>query len=153
VKRTERAVTRDEAIARAAQARVGHLATVRPDGTPHVVPFVFALVVARDGDVTVYWAVDRKPKRSTELRRIQNLRANPSAEVVVDGYADDWTSLWWVRMRGRGRVFDADEERRAAIEALARKYEQYRSARPDGDVVAIDVDHVAWWSASGGNRR
>ena len=146
-------MTRDEAIARAAQARVGHLATVRPDGTPHVVPFVFALVVARGGDVTVYWAVDRKPKRSTELRRIRNLRANPSAEVVVDGYAEEWASLWWVRMRGRGRVVDRIDERRAAIEALASKYQQYRSARPDGEVVAIDVDHVTWWSASSGDRR
>ena len=41
-------------------ARVARLATTDPDGRPHLVPIVFAL----DGD-TLYTAVDRKPKRSS----------------------------------------------------------------------------------------
>ena len=138
----------DDAIALAADARVGRLATVRPDGTPHVVPFVFALVGGGDR-VRLYWAVDRKPKRSPKLRRIENLRANPAVEVLVDAYDDaDWTALWWVRLRGRGRVVSATEERTAGLEALASKYAQYRSAEPMADVVAIDVDNVSWWSAA-----
>jgi len=49
-------------------ARVARLATTDPDGRlrPHLVPIVFAL----DGD-TLYSAVDRKPKRSRILRRIE----------------------------------------------------------------------------------
>jgi PPOX class probable F420-dependent enzyme len=141
-------VKRDEAVARAAAARVGHLATVRPDGSPHVVPFVFVLGAGAGAGLTVYWAVDRKPKRSTALRRIENLRANPAAEVVVDAYGEDWARLWWVRMRGRGRVVADDAERDRAVASLASKYEQYRSAEPDGEVVAIDVERVTWWSAS-----
>ena len=139
-------MTRDEALERAARAEVGRIATVRPDGTPHVVPLVFALV--RRGDrVTLYWAVDDKPKRSTELTRLENLRANPSAEVVVDAYDDDWSRLWWVRLRGSGRLVDDDAERASAVDALADKYARYRTRPPSGDVVAIDVHQVWSWSA------
>ena len=125
---------------------MGRLATVRPDGTPHVVPFVFALV--RDGSATrLYWAVDHKPKRSRSLRRVENLKVNPTVEVVVDRYDDDWTGLWWVRMRGTGRVVTSAEERRTALTALASKYAPYRAVPTEGDVVAIEVEAVSWWSA------
>jgi len=122
------------------------MATVRPDATPHVVPFVFALI--REGTaIRLYWAVDAKPKRPTTLRRIENLRVNPAVEVVVDGYDDDWTALWWVRLRGTSRVVTSSEERRSALAALASKYAPYRAIEPAGDVVAIDVDAVSWWAA------
>jgi PPOX class probable F420-dependent enzyme len=125
---------------------VGRMATVRPDGTPHVVPFVFALV--RDATaIRLYWTVDAKPKRSTRLRRLENLETNPAVEVVVDRYDDDWTDLWWVRMRGTGRVVTTAEERRAALAALASKYPPSRSMRAEGDVVAIEVEGLSWWSA------
>lgn len=49
-------------------------------------PIVFAL----DGD-TLYSAVDRKPKRSSKLRRIENTRARPDVMILVfgDDAADD----------------------------------------------------------------
>jgi PPOX class probable F420-dependent enzyme len=134
----------DETIAQVTRAAVGRMATVRPDGTPHVVPFVFALVQV-DGAIRLYWAVDRKPKTSTSLQRIENLRRNPAVEVVVDEYDDDWSRLWWVRLGGTGRVVASDEERATAFEALAAKYPAYRSEAPDGDVVAIDVVSVTSW--------
>jgi len=139
-------MTRDEALERAGAARVGRIATVRPDGTPHVVPVVFALVID-DDDVRVYWAVDAKPKRTTELVRIENLRANPAAELVVDAYDEDWSRLWWVRLLGTGRVVDDPAERRSAREALERKYEQYRMTPPPGDVIAIHAAAVTSWAA------
>jgi PPOX class probable F420-dependent enzyme len=140
-------VTRDEAIARVSAARIGRMATVRGDGTPHVVPFVFALVAADPDEIRLYWAVDRKPKRSTALRRIENLRSNPAVEVVVDDYDEDWTRLWWVRLRGKGRVVSSTQEQEDALDELRSKYEQYRAAEPVGDVVAIDVQDVDWWPA------
>jgi PPOX class probable F420-dependent enzyme len=138
---------RDEAIQRAAEARVGRMATVRPDGTPHVVPFVFVLVRTDEGTVRLYWAVDAKPKRSMTLQRIENLRVDPAVEVVVDVYEDDWDALWWVRLRGTGRVVTSPGEREAALTALASKYERYRTAPPAGDVLAIDVSAISSWSA------
>lgn len=51
------------------KARVARLATVDPDGRPHLVPIVFVL----EGE-TLYAAVDAKPKRSPRLRRVENAR-------------------------------------------------------------------------------
>ena len=125
-------------------ARVARLATVTPEGGPHVVPFVFALV-ERGPDVRAYWAVDRKPKRSKDLARLRNLERNPKVEFVVDDYAEDWTTLWWVRCSGSARVVAGDAERAVALEALRAKYERYGLEPPDGPVVAIDVDRVTGW--------
>jgi PPOX class probable F420-dependent enzyme len=148
-------VTRNEAIRRAAEARVGRMATVRPDGTPHVVPFVFALREWEDGSLKLYWIVDDKPKRSRRLQRLRNLETNPTAEVVIDGYDDqDWSGLWWVRLSGTGRIVASEPERVGALDALASKYAQYRSTRSSA-VIAIDVQRVASWpgDASGKHPR
>ena len=105
-----------------------------------MVPICFALV----GE-TVYSAVDRKPKRSPRLKRLDNIRANPGVEVLVDHYEDDWSSLWWVRLRGRAFVVDDGEELARALEALAAKYPQYRVEPPPGPVVAVALDEWKWW--------
>jgi PPOX class probable F420-dependent enzyme len=132
--------------ARLVAARVARLATIDPDGRPHLVPIVFAVA----GD-TLYSAVDRKPKRSRRLRRIENARARPDVTVLVDHYEDDWRRLWWIRVRGRARVLDAGEERERALALLAEKYEQYRTQPADGPVLAVDVVEVREWSAAGGD--
>jgi PPOX class probable F420-dependent enzyme len=141
------AVDRDDALARVRSARAGRLATVTPDGGPHVVPFVFALV-ERGSDVRAYWAVDRKPKRTTDLARIHNLERNPAVEFVVDDYDEDWTGLWWVRCSGTGRVVTDEAERRLALEALGAKYPQYELDPPEGPVLVVDVQRVSGWSSA-----
>jgi PPOX class probable F420-dependent enzyme len=128
--------------ARVAASQVARLATVRPDGRPHVVPIVYAL----DGD-TLYSAVDAKPKRSTRLQRFDNVRQNPEVTVLVDHYADDWDELWWVRLDGRGRVLEGGDEADRAIELLRAKYPQYRSAPPCPPVLAVDVATWRSWVA------
>jgi PPOX class probable F420-dependent enzyme len=140
-------VDREEALERLRSARVGRIATVTPEDRPHVVPFVFA-VVERDLDVIAYWVVDRKPKRTERLQRLRNLERNPAAELVVDGYDEDWRALWWVRASGTGRVVeDASDESGAALSALAAKYPQYASDPPSGRVVAIDIQRISGWRA------
>ena len=123
-------------------ARVARLATTDPDGRPHLVPIVFAL----DGD-TLYSAVDRKRKRSSKLRRIENARARPDVTILVDHYEEDWSGLWWIRLRGRARVLDDGDEREHALALLAAKYPQYRTEPPDGPVLAVDVTEIRDWSA------
>jgi PPOX class probable F420-dependent enzyme len=127
---------------RLAAARVARLATTDPDGRSHLVPIVFAL----DGD-TLYLAVDRKPKRSRQLRRIENARARPDVTILVDHYEEDWRCLWWIRLRGRARVLDKGEERERALVLLAEKYPQYRAQPPDGPVLAVDVTEVREWTS------
>ena len=121
---------------------MARLATTDPDGRPHLVPIVFAL----DGE-TLYSAVDRKPKRSQRLRRIENARARPDVTILVDHYEEDWRRLWWIRLRGRARVLDGGEERERALALLAEKYAQYRREPPDGSVLAVDVTEVREWKA------
>lgn len=130
-----------------AAARVGRLATVAGDGRPHLVPVCFAL----RGD-TVYTAVDHKPKRTSRLRRIANLAQTGWATVLVDEYAEDWSTLWWVRLDGSGRVLGdrsdaAAEEAAAAVAALVAKYPQYRAQPPAGPVIAVDIGRWTGWSA------
>jgi PPOX class probable F420-dependent enzyme len=134
-------VTVAEARRRFAVARVARLATVDVQGHPHIVPIVFAL--ARE---TIYSVVDAKPKRTTELRRLENVRSKPWVSVLVDHYDDaDWNALWWVRADGAARVLDLVEpEARAAVELLADRYPQQR---PAGPVVAVDVKRWVRWSA------
>jgi PPOX class probable F420-dependent enzyme len=134
-----------EAIGRLASARVARLATVRPDGRPHVVPLVFVLIDHVDGPVA-YWAVDAKPKSGPTLQRIKNLEANPRAEILVDGYEEDWSRLWWVRASVTGREILDPNERAHALEALVEKYPQYRKKRPGGRVFCLEVTSVRSWS-------
>jgi PPOX class probable F420-dependent enzyme len=123
-------------------ARVARLATTDPDGRPHLVPIVFAL----DGD-TLYTAVDRKPKRSSKLRRIENARVRPDVTILFDHYDEDWNRLWWIRLRGRARVLDDGEERDRALALMQEKYPQYRAEPPDGPVLAVDVTEVRQWTS------
>lgn len=125
---------------RVADARVGRLATVRPDGRPHAVPCCFVSTGA-----IVYSAVDAKPKSTLALSRLANLRANPSTALLVDHYADDWSTLWWVRVDGNARVLESGTERDHALGLLAQKYEQYRDRPPPGPVIAIDVTGWRAW--------
>jgi PPOX class probable F420-dependent enzyme len=123
-------------------ARVARLATTDPDGRPHLVPIVFAVE-----DDTIYSAVDRKPKRSRRLRRIENARARPDVTVLIDHYDNDWSRLWWIRLRGRARVLDAGPEHDRALTLLRDKYPQYADEPPTGPVLAIDVSERREWHA------
>jgi PPOX class probable F420-dependent enzyme len=127
---------------RVADARVGRLATVGDDGVPHLVPCCFVLA----GN-TVYSAVDGKPKSTRALRRLENIRATPSATLLVDFYTEDWDALWWVRVDASARVLDSAGEREfdRAVELLRAKYEQYRREPPAGPVVALDVVQWRGW--------
>ncbi|OUC82524.1 TIGR03668 family PPOX class F420-dependent oxidoreductase [Streptosporangium minutum] len=133
-----------EARARFRDARVARLATADAHGRPHLVPVTFDL----DGD-TVAFAVDHKPKRTTDLRRLRNIAANDRVCLLVDHYDDDWTRLWWVRADGRARVAGDGADRERALARLAERYPQYRDRPPRGPVVLIAVESWTGWSYGG----
>ena len=134
-------MTHDEARAKFASAAVARLATVRPDGRPHIVPVVFACE-----DDVVYTGVDRKPKRTRQLQRLRNIAAELRVSLLVDHYVDEWPELWWVRADGDACVVESDAERQVAIAMLVSKYERYREEPPDDVIVRIDVTRWRWWS-------
>lgn len=122
---------------------MARLASVDLEGRPHLVPICFVL----DGD-TIYSAVDKKPKRTPKLKRLENVRTNPRVSVLVDGYDEDWSRLWWVRLDGLARTVEGERERARALGLLEAKYEQYRSEPPDGPVLAVEIERRRGWSAS-----
>lgn len=128
---------------RVTEARVARLATTDATGRPHLVPICFAL----DGE-TLYSAVDQKPKTSIRLRRLDNILARPDVAVLVDHYEEDWSRLWWVRLRGRARVIEAGPERVQAVSLLGEKYAQYRESPPMGAVIAMKIEEWRGWTAS-----
>ena len=136
-------LSEDEARRRLAGARVARLATVGDDGQPHLVPCTFAV----DGDL-IYTAVDHKPKKSANLRRLRNIRENPRVAVLADHYAPDWDTLWWVRADGHASITSAQDAMRRPLDLLAARYEQYRENRPSGPVIVIGVQRWTGWSGS-----
>jgi PPOX class probable F420-dependent enzyme len=132
----------DEARRRLAAARIGHLATVRIDGRPHVVPIVFATV----GD-QVYGIADPKPKRGTDLLRHRNIAVNPAVSLLVDEYEESWERIWWVRADGEARVVDDGADRDTAIHLLRTKYPQYATwTEPFGAAMVMRVGRVTSWT-------
>ena len=134
----------EEARALLMSARVARLATCDAEGQPHLVPITFA--VAEDVILT---AVDDKPKRTTRLRRLRNIAANPRVGVLADHYEDDWSRLWWARADGIARVLEPGApEHSDAVSRLAQRYEQYRERAPRGPAIAISVSSWSGWRSS-----
>ncbi len=140
-------LTDDDCRARLAGESVGRLATVSPSGAPHIVPITFALRVDDRRSHELCFAVDHKPKSTTELARLRNLRHEPRVAILADAYDDDWSRLWWVRADGIARELPVDD-RGPALDALAVKYGQYRDVKPDGPVVVVQIVRWAGWSAA-----
>jgi PPOX class probable F420-dependent enzyme len=136
-------VDQEDIQARVAASRVARLATTERGKPPHLVPICYAV----EGDV-LYSAVDEKPKYSKRLKRLANIRADPPVTVLVDHYEEDWSRLWWVRLRGEARVLEEGPERERGLALLVEKYEQYRAHAPTGPVIAVDVGEWRGWSAA-----
>ena len=108
---------------------IGTVTTLRPDGSPHVVPVRFTFDPAA-GIARIMTVVTS--------RKARNLVAEPGGRVAicqVDGFR-------WVTLEGRGEV--SDEPGRVA-EGVRRYTRRYLSAPPNPPgrvVVEITVDRV-----------
>jgi PPOX class probable F420-dependent enzyme len=123
--------------------RVARLATADGAGRPHVVPVCYALL----GD-TVWFTIDEKPKRrpGARLKRLENLRANPAAALVVDRYDEDWSRLGWVMVRGRAEILEAGPEHDRAQAGLRARYPQLGAMRIEPlPVVGVRIEHASSW--------
>lgn len=113
--------------------RSAHLATIDPRGRPHLVPICFAA----DGEA-IYSALDEKPKRvrPERLQRVANLIRHPEVTVLVDDYAEDWTQLRYLMIRGQATLLGPEAPLHAhGIDLLRAKYPQY-------GIMAIDLHPI-----------
>jgi len=138
------AMERVEALALLGESRVGRLATIRPDGSPHIVPITFAVV-----DRTVVTMVDHKPKRTTSLQRLANIDAEPRVALLVDEWSEDWRRLRWARFDGTARIHHQGDLWELARDALVARYDQYRDQPPNGPAIVITIENVTGWSSTG----
>jgi PPOX class probable F420-dependent enzyme len=126
------------------RARVGRLATADGDGRPHAVPVCFAFAA---GDLVT--PIDEKPKDAPPgaLRRLRDIEANPYVALIVDHYAEAWSRLGWVQIRGRATRLDPGADgHAAAVGALRAKYDQYADhALEERAIVRISVGSVRSW--------
>lgn len=120
-------------------ARVATLATINPDGAPHVVPIVYAVV----GDRLVT-AVDNKPKRDLALVRLRNIDRDPRVSVLAHHYAEGWHHLWWVRVDGTASINTNDPE---AVTALRARYPQYSEYEVVGPIISVAIESMRVWTA------
>jgi PPOX class probable F420-dependent enzyme len=125
------------------QARVGHLGLLDDEDRPRVLPVTYAI-----WESSLWSAVDAKPKRvePADVARVRFLRRRPEVALTVDRYSDDWSRLAWVQVLGRAEVIDAGDAS-GALEALARRYEPYRSSAPPGPLLRIEPHRCLHWRA------
>lgn len=125
------------------EARVARLGTAEAGAQPLVVPVCFAF----DG-CQVYTAIDAKPKRTRELRRLRNIAENPRVSLLVDRWDEDWTRLAWVIVEGRAEILTGGTDHGRAVELLLTKYPQYRAMgleRDAGPVIRIAPGRILHW--------
>jgi PPOX class probable F420-dependent enzyme len=124
-----------------AEARVGHLGLLDDHDRPRVLPITFALHRG-----SLWSAIDAKPKRR-EPARLRYLARRPRATLLVDRYAEDWSTLAWVQVLCSVEILDAGRAA-GALAALADKYQQYRDAPPPGPVLRLASDSALCWRAT-----
>ena len=134
---------------------VARLATLRPDGSPALVPVVFARSGGR-----LWLPVDGKPKRARaggetpELARVANIRRDGRVALLLDQYEADWSGLWWLRVDGAAEaVGEGTPGFGAALAALGKKYPQYADTpalRPEAPptLIAVSPLRTTSWAAS-----
>ena len=120
------------------EARVARFATLDAECRPHLVPICFLY----DGSV-FYTAVDKKPKRVApeKLARVRHISAMPHVAILIDGYYEEWTRLWFVLVRGTAKLIpkSATKERARVIRQLTQKYPQYAAGMLPDDAPIIRI--------------
>ena len=145
-------MTPQEARARFSTARVARLATITAEGAPRLVPITFAVLPSLEPAELgmIVTAVDHKPKRTTRLRRLDDIAREPRVTLLADEYDDDWTRLWWARAEGVARVVEpADQLHASVVRALTDRYRQYREHPPAGPAILISVTRWSGWAYTG----
>lgn len=137
------------------EARRATLTTVRPDGRPRPVPVCFTYVREAKGEPRIYVALDAKPKRVADprrLARVRDIERDERVTVLVDRWSENWGELAWLRIDGRAELIEPSHglaEHEAAVAGLRARYPQYETQPLESmPLLRITVTELARWSAS-----
>lgn len=108
------------------ERRLCTVTTLRPDGTPHVVP----MGVVLDLDAGVAWAITSGTSRKARNLRTADPAGAPIAVCQVDG-------RYWSTIEGLAVVLD---EPQAVAEAEQRYAARYKTPRVNPERVAIRIE-------------
>jgi PPOX class probable F420-dependent enzyme len=122
---------------------LGVVGTLRPDGSPHLVPVWFRW----DGEAITIWTIE-------ERAWVRNLMRDPRTAFSVQTFEEPYPA---VVIRGVASVVTADDSATMEeIRAITRRYvpeegvEAYVAAWPRlRTIVRIVPDHIASWSVGG----
>ncbi len=132
------------------RARVARLATVDSESKPHLVPVVFVF----DGNC-FFIPIDKKRKKTAKpwkLKRIKNIRDNPSVALLIDEYSEDWTKLAFLMIQGSATIITAKTQGNIplheAYKKLIIKYSQYQKIGLSEICITIKPEKVTSWRNS-----
>ena len=116
-------------------ARVARMATVGPEGMPHVVPICPLLHEGR-----LYVATEARS------RKVANLGANARVALSFDDYVEEWSALRGLMVQGRAKLIRRGLRFRELRDLFYGKFPQYPEVSPivEGDaIVEVRIDRVA----------
>ncbi|MEV1328233.1 PPOX class F420-dependent oxidoreductase [Micromonospora costi] len=116
----------DEDLALLAEPQLAHVATIEPDGSPHVTP----VWVDTDGEHILFNTVRGRVK-------YENLRRDPHVAISVADKADDFRTLW---VKGTAELLSEGAD--AHIDRMAMKYlgqDTYPFRQPGEERVLVRV--------------
>jgi PPOX class probable F420-dependent enzyme len=134
------------------------LATTAPDGRSRLVPICFTLAGARNETepTLLYSPLDEKPKQAGDVRalaRVRDILDRPEVTLLFEHWSEDWSKLAWLRVRGQATLIEPTDDPLtygAIVEALRRKYPQYREQRIEArPMIRVTTTQAVSWSASG----
>jgi hypothetical protein len=134
-------LTDEDCWARLRSADHGVLCTTTSSGAIDAVPTCLAVVGQR-----IATPIDTvKAKDTTELGRRKNLDRDPAATLLCEHWdPDDWSRLWWVRVR---LDLLPDHDGAECEAALRAKYAHYRTVA-FAAVLVFDVTSTFGWAAT-----
>lgn len=112
------------------EPQLAHVATVLPDGTPHVTP----VWVDTDGEHVIFNTAKGRVK-------YENIVRNPVVAISVVDKANDYRTLW---VQGRAELVEEGAD--AHIDKLAKKYlgqDSYPFRQPGEERVIVRVTPTA----------
>ncbi len=131
----------EQSRARFVLSPVAVLGTADQAGASHLVPVTFL-----PAGGLLFIAIDDKPKRSPDLKRLRNITVNPRVCLLVQHYEADWERLWWARADGTARIVDSKHVPEPVREGLLHRYPWYAQNPPTGSVIEVAVHQWSGWA-------